>query len=232
MSATTSKPVQSEQEKASEQALAALRKLGGAQFREEAVVFEGKKVILPEGSTLKSNIDFLKVLQTEEQEVAQWQRVYKFRPYDGIVALQRALKAAFGAMRHQGSQGFFGPNPPRFIEVAVGIDETEQVVNFGDPVSIPAFPDVTFIPSYSEDPELGHGVHAVRRRQEAPPLRGRGVVQPRADAAGDEVDLPWQGDHGGLRLHRREQGAARPGDLQRGRDVRAGALGVGADRVR
>lgn len=147
--------VKSAQEKAAEDAVEQLRKLGGEQFREEAVEFNGRKVILPAGSTLDSNIKFLKQLAAEEAEEAQFMRRYKFRPTDGLVALTRALKEAFGAVHHAGSIGFFGPNPPRLITVDVGYDQTEQVLNLGDRISIPALPGVELIPVGDEDDDLG-----------------------------------------------------------------------------
>lgn len=153
--ATTSKIPKSAQEIASEEALTQLRKLGGELFREESVVFDGKKVVLPEGSTLKSNIDFLTVLMNEDGEQAEWRRVYKYRPLDGAVALHRALKLAFGAVKHSGGMSFFGPTPPRFIEVPTGIDTFESVPCIGDEISVPAFPDVTFVPYSTVDEELG-----------------------------------------------------------------------------
>lgn len=151
---TTNK--KSQQEIAAQQAIEALRKLGGEQFREEAVVFEGKKVVLPEGSTLASNIKFLEHLMKEEGEVAQWQRVYSYRPADGQVALSRALKEAFGSVGHSGSVGLWGPNPPRFVTIEVGFGESEQVINIGDELTVPAMPDVTFTPYTQEDDELGN----------------------------------------------------------------------------
>lgn len=147
--------VKSQLERAQEEALAALRQLGGEMLREEAIEFKGSKIMLPEGTTIDQNIEFLKFVQKEGAEQAEWRRVYPYKVRDGQAATWRALDRAFGKVKHAGQASFFGASPPRLDTITVGFGETMQVPNIGDPLSVPALPDVTLIPYGYEDEQLG-----------------------------------------------------------------------------
>jgi len=109
------------------QALQALAKLGGAAFREEDVIFEGRKIVLPEGTSIASNVAFLKRLEAEQEEMTVYDRTFTYKPWDVAYAAMRAFKRAFGMVKHSGTPGFFGPNPPRLIDVPSGPHSTVQV---------------------------------------------------------------------------------------------------------
>ena len=110
-----------------EQALDALAKLGGKLTAEEDIVFQGKKLILPETMQLSEAIKFLKEkLQEDEREIS-FQRTFNYRPWDGAYATQSALKKAFGATTQKATQSMFGETPPQLITINVGPSETIQV---------------------------------------------------------------------------------------------------------
>lgn len=143
----------SEQQRLMEAQLARLREAGGELVAEEDLLFEGHKFIIPETMDLTDALTFIKYKIQEDEEEATWQRTFPYRPKDGAVATENALRAAFGAMGHHGTMSFWGPQPPEFKEVEVAYGEKRQVP-WGR-VSVPAFPDVVLNLYAHEDEELG-----------------------------------------------------------------------------
>ena len=135
-------------------ALEVLAELGGGIFQaEDDIVQEGKRIIIPEGMTMRSAADYLYARIEADQEQTTFVRDFKFRPYDGAVCTWHALKRAFGMVGLHGSQGFFGPNPPAMIDVPVGPYESEQVP--WGVFSIPILPNSTITPTHYTDEEMG-----------------------------------------------------------------------------
>lgn len=149
MAAEKNRSVQAQAEM---EALAALRKLGGELVREEDIE-RGDKFVIPKQMTLKEAVKFLEVKRAEDEEEAEWVRRFRYRPLDGAVATERAIRRAFGTLRHVGTPGFFGDTPPQMIDVEVGPGEKIQVP-WGR-LEIPALSGVYFQLHATEDPELG-----------------------------------------------------------------------------
>lgn len=132
-----------------------LRRLAGLYQTEELIEHGGSKIRLPDGMNEVEAIKFLKRLYDENQAEATWQRVYRYRPFDGVAAMSRVFKRTFGGVSLKGGMSFFGPTPPSMIDVEVGMGVFEQVPALGDGVCLPHLPEVTFRGYVENDPELG-----------------------------------------------------------------------------
>lgn len=122
---------------------------GGNLIRDEDVTFEGKKIILPEGTTIEDNWQFLRKYAQDQEEAASFQRQYTFKLYDVAHATIKALRGAFGAVRHTGDW----LTPPTLVDVPCGPGETVQVP-FGY-FSVPALPEVQFEVGSVRDEKYG-----------------------------------------------------------------------------
>lgn len=122
---------------------------GGNLIRDEDVTFEGKKIILPEGTTIEDNWRFLHQYAKDQEEAASFQRQYTFKVYDVAHATIKALRGAFGAVRHTGDW----LTPPTLVDVPCGPGETVQVP-FGY-FTVPALPDVQFEVTSRRDEKYG-----------------------------------------------------------------------------
>lgn len=105
-----------------------IAELGGKAFKEEDIVFEGTKLVLPEGfrGDLERAITFLKRRVREDEEIAVFQRTFKYRPWDGAVCAYRAMKQAFGMVHGKTVHTLFGDQPPKYIQVPISATETEE----------------------------------------------------------------------------------------------------------
>lgn len=104
--------------------LKTLAELGGGQFRpEDDIVSEGKRLILPEGMSMQRAIDYLAERLEADEEETQFTRTFRYRPWDGAVCTNRALKEVFGIV---GTKMTF-MQPPQMIDIPVGPDEHESV---------------------------------------------------------------------------------------------------------
>lgn len=133
----------------------ALRELAGLYLDEDVIEHGGSKIRLPEQMSKVEAIKFLHRLHEEEQAEADWTRVFRYRPFDGLAAMQRVFKRMFGGISMKGGMGFFGPTPPSMIDIEVGLGEYEQVPALGDGICLPHLPEVTFRAYGYEDAELG-----------------------------------------------------------------------------
>lgn len=140
-------------EKEHKDLLATLARLGGKLTAEEDVKFQGKDLILPERMQIPDAIAFLKDKMAEDEEEMNFNRTFKFRPWDGARAASIALRRAFGMTRQQPIQTMFGKQPPSLITINVGPNETEQVP--WGAVTIPLLPNSTIYLGATHDEELG-----------------------------------------------------------------------------
>lgn len=119
-----------EQDKLQAQALAALDKLGTATVKDDSVRFEGDKIVLPgrfDGDLIAA-AEFLQQIHEQEEEEFEFGRTFRYRPFDGAAAFQRALYRVFGTTGlGKATYSFFGKRPPALISVAVSPTETLQV---------------------------------------------------------------------------------------------------------
>jgi transitional endoplasmic reticulum ATPase len=110
--------------------LETLAKLGGDLVQEDALKFQGTEMILPE--TMEGNIGgvirYLNDYTEQQEQKHSITRTFKYRPYDGANAVQRALKKVFGSTGiGRTTYSFFGASLPEFRSVDVGPHEQIQV---------------------------------------------------------------------------------------------------------
>lgn len=137
-----------------EAVLAQLRKLSDELPNAANIERGGQKIRLPEGLALLDAARFLAKLHKDEDEPVQVVRRYSFRPWDGAYCADRALRRVFGTLGHDGTPGFWGPNPPRYIDVTTGPAGEQTQVPWGV-LSVPVLPGVSFELGVASDPELG-----------------------------------------------------------------------------
>lgn len=95
------------------------------------VVHLGTKLIMPAEPAPMSYDEGITLLQRKKKEdeaaVDVDERLQVF-PFDGAIALMKAMKEQFGWATPVPTPGFFGPEPPTFASVPIGPKETTQVV--------------------------------------------------------------------------------------------------------
>lgn len=152
---------QSEQSKIEEQIRASLAALGGAAFGDEDIIFEGKKLIVPEQMGLQDVIDFVEKRIAEEEQKTYYERTFPYRPMDGAYCTWKALTDHFGSVSHRSQtvQTMFGPKkaPPAMVDIPTGPNKVEQVPwgNF----EIPFLPGLVLELGSKHDPEFGPLFH-------------------------------------------------------------------------
>lgn len=159
------------QAKLQQDALAALDALGAQTVKDDGILFEGTRIVLPaqfDGNLLAA-AKFLEEQHEQEEEEFEFGRDFKYRPWDGAAAFERALYRVFGSTGFgKATQSFFGPRPPKRISIAVGPTHTMQVP-WGQ-VSMPLL-DATFTLTVMPDEEYGNlfylSVIAPKKRRRA-----------------------------------------------------------------
>lgn len=135
--------------------LSALAELGGNLVQEDALKFRGTEFVLPEqynGNT-QGAIDFLSAHIRQQEKEHSIGRTFKYRPYDVAYAVMQVMKQIFGTTGlGKDTQTMFGPIPPRFETVNIGVGQTAQVP-FGE-ISMPAI-DGTIQVGGTRDRDLG-----------------------------------------------------------------------------
>lgn len=134
--------------------LATLRELGGKKFQQSDIVFEGTRLVIPQRMTAPQAKKAIESYIESQEEPSEFNRVFKFRPWDGALALKRALLRLTGTAGIPKAQMnfFFGKKPPRLISVNIGNGETEQVP-WGQ-IQVPLF-DGIITTDGTYDQELG-----------------------------------------------------------------------------
>lgn len=129
-----------------EAAVETLEALGGKAFRDEQVIYEGDKLVLPENMQVGDAIRFLQNKEREENEETNFSRTFDYRPWDVAYCTFTAMRKFFGTVNHTKGQvmGFFGPQdtPPQMITIATGPGEIENVPWGG--FRVPFLPKVQF----------------------------------------------------------------------------------------
>lgn len=88
--------------------------------KEVTIVREGNQITLPKGMSYAEGREWLTRQEQAEEQPINFSSTLKCFPLDGAIALMKAVKDVYGFTGTQGHDGFFGPTPPRFIEVADG----------------------------------------------------------------------------------------------------------------
>lgn len=119
-----------ENEQLQDAILAKLSELGGLRVQDDSLSFEGSKFILPAtmAGRVGEAIRFLSDWQSAQEEEYSYERSFKYRPWDGAAAFDRAMKRLFGtAGIGQTVRTFFGNYPPQYVTIDCGPGETMQV---------------------------------------------------------------------------------------------------------
>jgi ATPase family protein associated with various cellular activities (AAA) len=132
-----------------------LQKLGELTVKDDSIQFDGDKIVLPKrfDGDLLGAASFLEQIHEAEETEFSFGRTFKYRPWDGAAAFQRALYSTFGTTGlGKATQSFFGSRPPQLVSVAVGHGKNIQVP-WGE-VNMPAL-DGTFTLGGAMDQEYG-----------------------------------------------------------------------------
>lgn len=120
-----------EQEATRAAILAALDSLGGLSVQEDALVFEGSRMVLPAAmaGNVSAAIEYLSDWREQQEETYTYSRTYPYRPTDGAAAFDRTMKRVFGSTGiGQATYSFFGGRrPPELRTIDVGYGQTAQV---------------------------------------------------------------------------------------------------------
>ena len=120
-----------EQQRIQAEILQKLAELGGQVVKEDALTFEGTKIVLPK--SMEGRVDqveeFLRDWRRNQETTFRISKTYNYRPYDGAAAFERAMKSQFGtAGIGKATFSLFGSNPPEYQTIASGPHgETIQV---------------------------------------------------------------------------------------------------------
>jgi ATPases of the AAA+ class len=97
-------------------------------FVEQAEIYhDGTAIMLPRDMSLEAGISNLQRLLQYENEWTEFSVNIECFAQDGAVALSRVLAKRYGWARAVPTPGFFGDDPPRMLEVEVGVNETMSV---------------------------------------------------------------------------------------------------------
>jgi len=122
---------ESEQDRVTRDIMAALDALGGQNVTEDALIFQGSQFVLPanmEGD-IAGAVKYLRNWAEQQKATFNFSRTFKFRPYDGAAAFERAMKRVFGSTGiGRATVTFFGSRPPEYQSIPSGAHgETIQV---------------------------------------------------------------------------------------------------------
>lgn len=151
----------SEQSKIEARIRESLAALGGAAFGDEDIIFQGKKLVVPEKMNLQDCVDFIEKRIAEEEQKTYYERTFMYRPMDGAYCTWKALTDHFGSVSHRSQtvQTMFGPKkaPPAMVDIPVGPNRIEQVPwgNF----EIPFLPGLVLELGTKHDAEYGALFH-------------------------------------------------------------------------
>jgi hypothetical protein len=119
-----------ENQRLQEEILETLSKLGGLRVQDDALIFTGTQFILPANMAgrVGDAIDYLTDWQEAQEETYSYGREFRYRPWDGAAAFDRAMKRLFGtAGIGKAIHTFFGSYPPEYRTIDVGPGETAQI---------------------------------------------------------------------------------------------------------
>lgn len=142
-----------ELEKTERAILGMLMELGKGAFDDEDITQKGRKLIIPEGMTLRQVVDTIRTKIRESERETYFERVYHYRPLDGAACMWRAMKNSFGTVGHRGKMGMFGEMAPEMRSIPIAYGKTEQVP-WGR-FSLPFLPDTLFETGVRVHDELG-----------------------------------------------------------------------------
>lgn len=119
-----------ENQRIQEEILATLSKLGGLRVQDDSLIFEGTKFILPANMAgrVEDAVEYLQDWQEAQEETYNYGREFRYRPWDGAAAFDRAMKRVFGTGGiGKAIRTMFGSYPPEYRTIDVGHNQTTQV---------------------------------------------------------------------------------------------------------
>lgn len=137
--------------KNTKQIIETLEKLGGREFAEDSLTFEGDKLILPLRKTPEWAIDTIKAHIEAESATHNFDRLFRYRPWDVAAAAARTIKVLTGTSGiGVATRTFFGRTPPSMLSVDIGVGQTMQIP-WGN-IEVPMFEGtVTLAHQYHDD---------------------------------------------------------------------------------
>ncbi len=119
--------------------LKTLAELTAGQFNHDTgIVREGTKLVLPNTWSVRKGIETLSAYQQAMEAETSFTRRYKYRPWDGAAAFERAVTRLTGTTGiGQVTMSFFGSRPPARHTIQIGVNETLDVP--WDRIAIPLF---------------------------------------------------------------------------------------------
>lgn len=91
------------------------------------IVHSGEKLVLPEGVSLRQARDLIERRMDYEQEEVDMSETFNVFPWDGAYAMDQVLRKMYGWAPAQATQSFFGPVPPKLINIDTGPDSKASV---------------------------------------------------------------------------------------------------------
>lgn len=92
-----------------------LRLLGGKGIKDEDIIHEGTKFILPQTMTTAVALKNLQAMVEAQSQKTNFTRTFKYRPWDGAYATFNVLKQTFGSLGSKSEWSMFGEKPPQII---------------------------------------------------------------------------------------------------------------------
>lgn len=112
------------------QILSGLSRLGGQKVGEDALVFEGNRIVIPAiyKDDMKGYLRFLRNYMESQEETTEFSKTFYYRPWDGAYALRAAFKKNLGIdIVGKATYSFFGKNPPELKTVNTDYGVTDQI---------------------------------------------------------------------------------------------------------
>jgi transitional endoplasmic reticulum ATPase len=105
-----------------------LDELGGRRVKQDEILREGNRFIIPETMDIPDAIQFLGEYEESQEAYTSFSRRFNYKPWDGAFAVQGALRKLLGtAGIGKPTWGFFTKHPPEQRTIATGVGQVEQV---------------------------------------------------------------------------------------------------------
>lgn len=130
-----------------------LRLLGGKGIKDEDIIHEGTKFILPQTMTTAVALKNLQAMVEAQSQKTNFTRTFKYRPWDGAYATFNVLKQTFGSLGSKSEWSMFGEKPPQIINFEIGPGVMAEVP-WGI-LTIGAIPDIQIRLGGQADEDLG-----------------------------------------------------------------------------
>jgi transitional endoplasmic reticulum ATPase len=166
-----------------ERLLSVLAEIGGKGMKEEDIIYEGTKLLLPERwrGNLWMAVDYIHKKIDEEDQIATFQKTFYYRPYDGAFNAFSAMKKSFGMVTGKTIRTFFGNEPPEYIQVPISFNETDEAP-WGS-FTLPMLDNTTIHFGSTKQQEFGLVFHITIDS----PRKNRFIIEGLFIAIGDEI---------------------------------------------